>query len=277
MTAETDGTDNADPTSSALAHFGAEVRLEREALGMTRADFGKEATCGYSLVAKVEQGQRVPPREFAEACDRVFPHANGRFMRLWPVALKYAYPVWFRRYVELEEKATHICLFHPLLVPGLVQTQEYARAVLKAGRPENLDDAVTVRMERQRVLVKDDPPSLWIVLSEYVLRRTGVGDAVVMRGQLQQLRDLAETPRHVVQILPERAGYVHGGDTPFGILSFREGAGVVHVDAFPTGYIVAEEDHVAQAHRAYDLLKATALPPNETAPLIDQIMKDGHA
>lgn len=276
MTAETDGTDNADPTSSALAHFGAEVRLEREALGMTRADFGKEATCGYSLVAKVEQGQRVPPREFAEACDRVFPHANGRFMRLWPLALKYAYPVWFRRYVELEEKATHIRLFNPLLVPGIAQTREYARAVLKAGRPEGLEDMLTLRMERQHVLRKDDPPRLWIIVSEYVLRRT-VGDAAVMRGQLQQLRDLAETPRHVVQVLPERAGLVYGGNHRFGILSFHEGADVVHIDAFPTGYIVADSGHVAEAQRAYDLLKATALPPNETALLIDRITKGVHA
>ncbi|MEC4018646.1 helix-turn-helix domain-containing protein [Streptomyces sp. H27-D2] len=277
MTAETVGADPTDPTSSALAHFGAEVRLEREALGLSRADFGKEATCGYDLVAKIEKGQRVPPREFAEACDRVFPHANGRFLRLWPLALKFAYPAWFRGYVELEEKATHIRLFHPLLVPGLVQTEEYAREVLRAGRPENLDDAVTIRMERQRVLVKDDPPRLWLVLSEYVLRRTSVGDAAVMRGQLQRLRDLAETPRHILQILPEEAGPVHGGSNPFGVLSFREGADVVHVDGFPTGYIVADTAPVSEAQNAYDLLKATALPPDKSAALIDEIMKDVHA
>ncbi|KOG87879.1 helix-turn-helix domain-containing protein [Streptomyces varsoviensis] len=273
MTAETDGADLTDPASSALAHFGHEVKLEREALGMPRAAFGKEASCGYDLVAKVEKGQRVPPREFAETCDRVFPHANGRFLRLWPLALKFAYPTWFRKYVELEEKATYIRLFHPLLVPGLVQTEEYARAVLRGGRPDSLDDAVTIRMERQRVLAKEDPPRLWLVLSEYVLRRKAVGDAAVMRGQLQRLRAIAETPRNVVQVLPEN---VHGRSNPFGILSFPDGADVVHVDAFPTGYVVADTVPVAEAQNAYDLLKAGALPPDESAALIDKIMKDVH-
>ncbi|MFI6285938.1 Scr1 family TA system antitoxin-like transcriptional regulator [Streptomyces sp. NPDC051018] len=275
MTAETDGTDPADPASSALAHFGHEARLEREALGISRADFGTEATCGYSLVAKIENGQRVPPREFAEACDRVFPHANGRFMRLWPLALKYAYPVWFRRYVELEGVAARIQLFNPLLVPGLVQTEEYARVILRAGRPDSLEDAVTARMERQRVLVTADHPQLWIVVTEYALRRT-VGNADVTRDQLQRLKDLAEVPRNVVQVLPEAAGYVHGSNNPYGLLSFKEGADVVHVDGFPTGYTVADSTPVAEAQKAYDLLKATALPLDESVSVINLIMKDVH-
>ncbi|MFE2039990.1 Scr1 family TA system antitoxin-like transcriptional regulator [Streptomyces sp. NPDC059477] len=273
VTAETDGADLTDPASSALAHFGNEARLERELLGMSRADFGKEATCGYSLVAKVEQGQRVPPREFAEACDRVFPHANGRFMRLWPLALRHAYPAWFRPYVELEGVATHVRLFNPLLIPGLAQTEEYARAVLRAGRPDNLDEAVTLRMARQHILTGDDPPRLWLVISEYALRRPAM-DAAIMHGQLQRLWELAEIPRHVVQILPETAVPFHAGSNAFGLLSFRDGADVAHVDGFPTGYIVADSAPVAEAQRAYDLLRATALSPDESAATIDSIMKD---
>ena len=191
MTAETDGADLADPTASTLAHFGNEVRLEREALGMSRAEFGAEAHCGYDLVAKVEKGVRVPPREFAEACDRVFPHASGRFLRLWPLALKLAYPAWFRPYVDLERKATVVRMFQPQLVPGLVQTEEYARAVLRAGRPTNLEDLVTARIERQRILTRDDPARLWLVLNEAVLRNQ-VDSADVMRRQLEHLRQLAE-------------------------------------------------------------------------------------
>ncbi|MFD7018833.1 Scr1 family TA system antitoxin-like transcriptional regulator [Streptomyces sp. NPDC059928] len=272
MTAETDGADRTDPTSSALAHFGMEVRLEREALSMSRADFGKEATCGYDLVAKVEKGQRVPPREFAEACDRVFPHANGRFLRLWPLALKLAYPAWFRGYVELEGKATVVRMFHPQLVPGLVQTEEYARAVLRTSRPANLESLVTARVERQRILTRENPARLWLVLNEAVLRNR-VGSPAVMRDQLAHLSDLAENPTHRVQIIRDK-GQHHGWASPFGLLSFSDGADVVHVDGFPKGYVLAESGDVAAAQDAYDLLKAMAAPPDESAELFDSISKD---
>lgn len=262
-----------DPTTSPLAHFGAEVRIERERLGMSRADFGKAAACGYSLVAKVEAGQRVPHLDFAEACDRVFPESGGRFVRLWPLVLRYAYPPWFRRYVELESVADSISMFHPQLVPGLVQTEPYMRAVLRTGRPTNLEDLVTSRMERQRVLLRPDPPRLWLVLEEGVLRRT-VGGPDVMRGQLERLRTLAETPPHVVQIVPRHITSYHGSSSPFGMLSFAEGNDVVHVDGFPRGYVLAEPEDVEEAAYAYSLIKATAMPPEASAPLIDSILKD---
>jgi transcriptional regulator with XRE-family HTH domain len=259
------------PAASPLTHFGAEVRLERERLNMSRAELGKAANCGYSLVAKIESGDRVPALDFAEACDRVFPHSNGRFARLWPVALRYAFPPWFRRYVELEWTASAVRMFHPQLVPGLVQTEEYARAVLRTSRPTNLDDLVTARMERQRILTRSSSPALWLILDEGVLRRT-VGGKDVMRGQLSRLRDLAETPQHVVQIIPDRGSH-HGWPSPFGLLSFSEGPDVVHVDGYPKSYVLAEPDDVATANGAYDLLKATALPPDESAPVIDSILK----
>ncbi|MFJ2560147.1 MULTISPECIES: Scr1 family TA system antitoxin-like transcriptional regulator [unclassified Streptomyces] len=273
MTVENETEETADPTLSPLAHFGAEVRLERERLGITREALGKQACCGYSLVAKIESGKRVPPLNFAEACDRMFPYANGRFVRLWPLALRWAFPPWFRRYVELEWTATSLHMFHPQLVPGIVQTEEYARAVLRTGRPVNLEALVTARVERQRVLEREEPTRLWLVLNEFVLRNT-VGSEAVMREQLSHLLALARKPPHVVQIMPTSSSN-HLVASPFGLLSFDEGASdVVHVDGFPRGYLLAETDDVAAANGAYDLLKAMAAPPDESAEMIDSIMKD---
>ncbi|MFJ1915229.1 Scr1 family TA system antitoxin-like transcriptional regulator [Streptomyces sp. NPDC088147] len=273
MTVENETTETTDPAVSPLAHFGAEVRLERERLDISRAELGNAACCSYSLVAKIEAGKRVPPLDFAEACDRMFPHSNGRFARLWPLALRWAFPPWFRRYVELEWTATAISMFHPQLVPGLVQTEEYARAVLRTGRPSNLDDLVTARMERQRILARENPTRLWIILDEGVLRRA-TGGKRVMREQLEQLRTLAETPRHVIQIIPKTIAAYPGSGSPFGLLSFSEGSDVVHVDGFPKGYVLADPDDVATASDAYDLLKATALPPDESASKIGSILKE---
>ncbi|MEU7190527.1 helix-turn-helix transcriptional regulator [Streptomyces sp. NPDC045369] len=275
MSVENDGVDPSDPNASPLKHFGSEVQIERERLGMKREELGKEAACGYSLVAKIEAGNRVPPREFAEACDRVFPHSHGRFMRLWPLALRYAFPPWFRRYVELEEKATTVRMFQPQLVPGLVQTEDYARTVLSSARPSNLDDLVTARLERQRILSGDDPAQLWLILNEAVLKNR-VGSAEVMRGQLAHLRRLAQEPTNRVQIIRD-TGQHHGWASPFGILSFRQGADVVHVDGFPKGYVLAEPDDVTSARDSYDLLTAMAAPLDESADLIDSISKDCYA
>lgn len=273
MTVENETAENADPTLSPLAHFGREVRLERERLDMSRSELGKAAHCGYSLVAKIEAGDRVPALSFAETCDRVFPHSNGRFERLWPLALRWAFPPWFRPYVELEWAATAIRMFHPLLVPGLVQTEGYARAILRTGRPTNLDDLVTARMERQRILTRDNPTKLWIILDEGVLRRP-VGGKAVMKAQLEQLRVLADSPPHVLQIIPRTIAAYPGSGSPFGLLSFSEGSDVVHVDGFPKGYLLAETADVSTAADAYDLLKASALPPDESAPMIDSLLKE---
>src|SRR5882757_1070771 len=236
MTVETEKVDPTDPASSPLKHFGREVLIERERLNMSRYDLGKEVHCSYSLVAKIETGGRVPTLDFAEACDRVFPHANGRFVRLWPLVLRYAFPPWFRQYVELEWTATVVRMFHPQLIPGLVQTPAYARSVLQALRPSNLDDLVTARMERQRILSRETPTRLWIVLNEAVLRNR-VGDAGTMREQLAHLRRLADAPEHRVQIIRDNDQH-HGVASPFGLLSFSEGADVVHVDGFPRGYVL---------------------------------------
>ncbi|MFD8949013.1 Scr1 family TA system antitoxin-like transcriptional regulator [Streptomyces xanthophaeus] len=275
MSVETEETDPTDPTASPLVHFGREVRLERERLGISRKELAKAATCGYSLVAKIESGDRIPPREFAEACDRQFPHSNGRFVRLWPLVLRYAFPPWFRRYVELEEKATVVRMFNPQLLPGLVQTTDYARAVLRTGRPSNLEDLVTARIERQRILHREQPVRLWLVVNQAVLTHT-VGGPDVMRAQLAQLRDLAEDPMHRVQIVKDK-GRHHGYHSAFGVLSFPEGSDVVHVDGFPRGYLLAEPDDLEKARGAYDLLTAMACPPDESADLIDSTLKDHYS
>jgi hypothetical protein len=272
LSVETETDDHADPTASPLVHFGAEVRVERERLGISRHDLAAKASCSYSLVAKIEAGDRVPPREFAEACDRLFPHSGGRFIRLWPLAMRYAFPPWFRAYVELEAKATAVRFFSLALLPGLVQTEDYARAVLRTGRPTHLEDLVTARMARQRILTREQPARLWLVVSTTALRSM-VGGPDVMRGQLTRLRELAEVPTHRVQILDDKEH--HGFHSPFGLLSFADGAAdVVHVDGYPRGYLLAEQADVERARDAYDLLAAMACSPNKAPGVIDSILKD---
>lgn len=145
-------------------------------------------------------------------------------------------------------------MFHPLLLPGIVQTEEYARAVLRAGRPTNLDDLVTARMERQRILERENPTRLWLVLNEGVLRNT-VGDAAVMSKQLRRLHELARCPPPIVQILPTK--------------------GNNHVVASPFGSAVLQRGRRHRScGRVSTRLPSMAAPPDESADMIDSISKD---
>ena len=149
----------------------------------------------------------------------------------------------------------------------------YAEEVLRAGRPTNFADLIRVRMERQEVLTRDeDPARLWLILNEAALRNP-VGDEAIMHAQLRHIHEIAETPRHRVQIIPKDK-VNNLVVSPFGLLTFEDGPDVAHVDGFPRGFVLSEPDDVAQAQDAYDLLMAKAAPPDETAELINSIVKD---
>jgi transcriptional regulator with XRE-family HTH domain len=134
-------------------------------------------------------------------------------------------PSWFEAYVGLEEAATQIRAYEVQFVPGLLQTNDYARAVTLLGHgaapASEIERRVRLRLARQAVLTKPDPPSLWTVLDEAVLRRP-VGPPAVMRGQLEHLREIARLPHVTIQILPFTAGGHAAAGGPFSILRFAE-------------------------------------------------------
>ncbi|GAA4689534.1 helix-turn-helix domain-containing protein [Streptomyces buecherae] len=256
----------------AAAYFGDEVRALRESLAMSQERFADELHFGQSQVSKVENGTVLASEAFARAID-VLAGTPGVYLRLrTKLAKRSGHPDWFAPYVVLEQQATMIRMFNPLLLPGLVQTRAYATEVLRGGRPVDLEALVAARLERQAILTREEwPVRLWLVINEAVLRAQ-VGDAQTMREQLLRVRDLAETPQHRVQVVP--AGRLNTvAASSFGLLSFREGPDVAHVDGFPRGYVLAESNDVEVASDAYDLIRALALPPGDTAELIDQILK----
>nr|WP_237530688.1 helix-turn-helix transcriptional regulator [Streptomyces sp. SID3212] len=263
-----------DPSESVLAFYATELRRRREAAGMSQRALAKEALMAPSLLNKVEAARRLPTKPLSVVADKMLL-ADEFFTRLWPVVIKHAYPAWFRPYVELEEAATVIRSFQVQLIPGLLQTSEYARAVLAGGRPnrDTVEELVTARLARQHILERPAPPELWLVLDENVLRRR-VGSVDTMRGQLARLREAAETPHIVLQIVPYDAGGHAGMDGPFSALTLDEGPDVVYVDGFLQGQIFAEPDKIKAAARTYDLLAAVALSPDRSIDLINDAMKD---
>lgn len=267
--------DDLDPTSSVLAFYATDLRRERESAGMSQRDLAKLATMSPSLLNKIEAAKRLPSKELSEVCDEAFK-TGDHFRRLWPLVIKYAYPAWFRPYVDLEGAAAAVRSFQVQVVPGLLQTEDYTRAMLTAARldADTVADRLAARMARQQLLTRDEPPELWVVLDENVLRRQ-VGGPQVMRAQLERLMVEAQTPTTIIQVVPYAAGSHAGVDGPFSVLTLDEGPGdVVAVEGFLHGQLLAEPEQVKAALRAYDLLTAIALSPDASMALIAATAKE---
>jgi transcriptional regulator with XRE-family HTH domain len=262
-----------DPASSTLAFFGAELRLQREAAGLSQTQLAKYVHCAPSLLSRIESATRVPQEDLAGRLDDALG-TDGLFTRLWPVMIRNAFPAWFRPFVQLEEQAATIQAFELQVAPGLLQTEEYARALIAGARPDRpkLEELVAARMHRQRILERDKPPQFWVVMDETAIRRNFGGPAV-MRAQLTRLLEAAEIPGIVLQVVPSEVRN-HPALNGFWTMSFEEGPDVVYLDGFYEGQLRAEPDVVTAAHRAYDLLRAIALPPGTSADLIASAIKE---
>ncbi|WP_035798722.1 helix-turn-helix domain-containing protein [Kitasatospora mediocidica] len=263
-----------DPTSSVLAFYATDLRRKREKAGISQRAFAKQALMAPSLLNKIEAGTRLPTKELSKLADDTFG-LEDHFQRLWPLVIKYAYPAWFRPFVDLEEAATAIRSFEVQVIPGLLQTEAYARAVFGARRQNHdvVKEQVTARLARQHILTRDDRPELWVVLDELILRRP-LGGAKVMREQLERVIAAAEEPGTVIQLLPFASGVHAGLAGSFSALTLDEGPGVVYVDGFLQGQILADPADVKAAERTYDLLTAVALSPDASIDLIAAAAKD---
>ena len=157
------------PGASPAHFFGAEVRRAREAARLTLAGLGAVVPCDGSTVSRIEAACSTRAERFAAACDEAFPQMGGWYTRFYDDSRRWdgPYPRWFADWVETENQATVLRTWEPLLVPGLLQTAEYARALFKAWRTtddeDEVENLITARIDRQRIFARPKPPSLWAV------------------------------------------------------------------------------------------------------------------
>jgi transcriptional regulator with XRE-family HTH domain len=268
-----------DPASSVLAFFGAELRRLRTAAGTSQEELGQRISYSGSLVGMVETARRAPGRDLAERCDEALG-TGGVLARLWPLVSQEALPRWFRPFAEVERTATSIRSWEPLVVPGLLQTEDYARALITAWQPgdgrETVQQQVTARMERQQLLKGDDPPLLWMIIGEVALRNP-VGGPAVLREQLARLLDReAEHPKIIVQVVPLGAGAHPGLEGPLVLITRRGEPDVAYLEVQGRGQLVESADEVARYGLLYDVLRAVALPPDASREMIAGHAKGDH-
>ncbi|MFI0503286.1 Scr1 family TA system antitoxin-like transcriptional regulator [Streptomyces albogriseolus] len=261
------------------ALFGARVRRLRTAAGLTQAELGALTHVVSTRITQIERASGAKPTlELARALDAALG-ADDLLVELWPYVYREAFPDWSRRFMEYSERAVAVRQYAAHVVPGLLQTEDYARAVLKVGRTlsseEQLRERVALRMGRQERLSTPDRPELWVVLDEAVLRRP-VGGLPVMRDQLARLLAAGTEPHITVQVLPFDQGEheVMGGSLT--VLTMPDGSEVAYTEGAHHGQLVEEPDEVASLALTYDRLRAAALPPLMSLDMIRSVREDNH-
>ncbi|MFF1300862.1 MULTISPECIES: helix-turn-helix domain-containing protein [unclassified Streptomyces] len=261
-----------DPGASPLDYYGFELRRLREAAGLTQKQLGDILNYTGSLVGQIETARKIPTPEFSERADAALG-SDGLLSRLVDLVLRSQLPAWFQQVAELEARAIEMSTFHTHLIHGLLQTKAYARAVLGALDRTNLDDRTAVRLARQRIFDKAEPPVLWAVISEAALYQE-MGDRDTMRGQLAQLLSFEDNPRLNIQILPFTAGAHAGLQGSFDIFRFASDPTIVYTEGYGTGHPTANPDTVKDCALRYDHLRAAALSLKDSAELIRRVMED---
>jgi transcriptional regulator with XRE-family HTH domain len=189
-------------------------------------------------------------------------------------------PSWFENYVGLEEAASQIRAYEVQFVPGLLQTKEYARAVTLLGHgaasAEEIERRVSLRMARQAVLSRPDPPNLWVVIDEAVLRRP-VGGSQVMQTQLKHLLETAERPNVTIQVIPFEAGGHAAAGGPFTVLRFAEPdlRDVVYLEQLTSALYLDKPEIVESYQMVMERVCMEAAPPADSAGAIRAIAGEG--
>jgi transcriptional regulator with XRE-family HTH domain len=265
-----------DVKTTSLAAFASQLRLWRLHMSWTQVEIGGKLGYSASLISGIETMDKAPTADFAARCDEVFS-TPATFVTLQELVAREAYPAFFAPVVPLEREAVRIHGWEPGTVPGLLQTEDYARALIEAGRPrdsrDEIDRLVAVRMERQKIVSSETAPLLWYVLDESALRHV-VGGPAVMRKQLDRLLDAADAPGILVQTLPFTADNHAGADGPISVYEFADSPSVCYTECYGGGRIVEGRKEVADLMTVINLIRASALSARDSRDLIRRIRVD---
>jgi transcriptional regulator with XRE-family HTH domain len=270
------GPKDLDPSASPRAMIGAELRHARENAGLSQAELGEPLFVSGSFIGQLESGTRRLQLEYAVQIDEILG-TKGFFERNCRALARSRYPDHFVEAAEAEAVATGIREYAPLLIPGLLQTAGYARAMFRGGRPtataDVIDDLVAARLERAHILGDPTTPLLWAVLDEAVLRRR-VGGAAVMAEALQHLVALARRHRIILQVLPFGVGAHVAMGGALKLMAFEDAPPLAYLEGLGTGRLEDSLAAVTGYELTFDLLGASALSPAESLALVESVAED---
>ncbi|TDC68787.1 XRE family transcriptional regulator [Actinomadura sp. GC306] len=258
-----------------LRTFGAVLRAHREADGLSRPQLAQALGCQPGWIEKLETAQKPTSEATADDLDVYFKTSARLFWHMWREIKRegkhLAAPPGFSRYAEIEAEAVAMRAFEAQVMPGLLQTPAYARAVMSSGLPfDALEERVSIRIGRQELLTRDNAPRMWFVLDEAVLRRP-VGGPEVMYEQLATLIEVATTnPRIEIRMLPFSSVTYAGLDGSFFVLSLSGGVDVAYHEGPEISQLIEDGTTVAEYRVRFDLIMGESLRTGESLKLIQQ-------
>ncbi|MES4901637.1 MULTISPECIES: helix-turn-helix transcriptional regulator [unclassified Streptomyces] len=268
------------PDASPAAAYGARLRSLREARGWTQEILAERTEYSSVHISAVENGRKPPTLRFSRSVDVAFGIAGTpeSFEREYREIKHGGLLEGFPEYVGFEGRAVEIRLFQIGLIPGLLQTPEYARAVADgdvqrgAIPPEQAEERVSFLVERQAALVRPRPPMVLVVMDESCLRHE-VGHAGVMEGQLRRLVEVASLPNWVLQVSPFAIGARRSFNLPVNLLTLADRSVMAYTESQARGHLERETTAVVPMLTAYHQLQAEALSQAESVAMIEQVRK----
>ncbi|WP_369261326.1 helix-turn-helix domain-containing protein [Streptomyces sp. R35] len=265
-----------DEIAPVVESTGRQVRLWREAAGMRVADFGRAIGYGEDQVRKVERGARIPRADFLERADEVL-NAGGHLKAFKEDMEKARYPKKVRELKMLEERAVELQLYSNHNLHGLLQTPEYARALLGTWRPklslDELERAVAARTARRSIFEREPAPELSFVQEEVTLERP-VGGTMILRRQLERLLEVAQLPNVEFQVMPTARADHPGTGGRIQVLKFGDGTGVGRTDDEFGGRPVSDPRQLRILELRYGIIRVQALSPGESLAFIERKLGD---
>ncbi|MFD7501653.1 helix-turn-helix transcriptional regulator [Streptomyces sp. NPDC059850] len=264
-----------DDSGAVLRTVGRQIKLWREAAGLTQAELGARIGYGEEQVSAVERARRIPKPEFLDAADEVLG-AGGKIAEMKKDVAEARYPKKVRNLKKLEDESVELCAYNNSIIHGLLQTEEYALASFTTRRPrfteEEVDRRMAARMARQEIF---DPtrtrPVLNFVQCEATLRRP-IGGKMVMRRQLEHLLALGELRNVDLQVLPLGCQENPGLDGSFRLLKLKDGTMVGYVEVQLFSRLIANPKEAQVLDTRYGIIRAQALTPRESLALIEKVL-----
>jgi transcriptional regulator with XRE-family HTH domain len=255
--------------------FGEVLRHFREAALLTQEGLARQIPCDRSHVARVEAGTRVPQDTFAKTCDELLG-TGGVLQRLWGRIDWYPqveHPDWFRRRAEMDEEAVTLREYQERVMPGLLQTPAYARALSsRYVKGLELEDRVRARLSRQQRFLADSGPLYVVVLDESCLRNV-VGGPVVMREQCAHLLSMAQRPNIRIQVAPAGPIEIVRPSGSMSLITLPEGRHWLYSESLNRGHFTNDPALYERYNQFYDVLRADALSAPQSAALIRETME----
>ncbi|QNP70591.1 helix-turn-helix transcriptional regulator [Streptomyces roseirectus] len=269
------GPQPADEASKGLViAFGKTLKMVREREGVDRPTLGRAIGYSAATVASYEQGRRIASGRTIDKADK-FLNAGG-LLSVWKEQMEQAqYPTFFQGMASLEKQAVELLSYNMYVFTGLLQTEEYMRALLAMRRPildpDLIEQRVAARLARQVIFDRQPMPMLSFVIDESVLRRP-YGGKDVLRGQLEHLLLLGRKPNVELQIMPQDREENAGVDGPFTIVIRKDGKRFVYTETQGTSALQTNAERTTLFATRYGIIRSQALPPRESMKTIEGVL-----